>query len=170
MELPKRKHTRLPAYDYSQHGAYFVTICTKDRKRLFAVDVGRGLAPAECPEDEMLTPMGAVAKEELLALTKRFPCLRIDKYVIMPNHIHAILLIDETAAGASPRPTLSDIVCAYKSLTARTCKLRFRYAADIWQTGFYDHVIRNEPDYLRVWEYIDENTSRWSEDEYYREE
>ena len=113
-EFPRRKHPRMPDYDYSTAGAYFITICTHNRKCLLLHIVGRGLAPAET----VYTQLGEIAKEQLLQLENRFANMKIDAYVIMPNHIHAILRLEETA-GASPRPTVTEIVCAYKSLTTR---------------------------------------------------
>ena len=92
--------------------------------------------------------------------------MQIEKYVIMPNHIHLIIAIKSTA-GASPCPTVSDIICAYKSLTTREC--RNFYNGIIWQKSFYDHIIRDENDYLRIWEYIENNPLKWSEDKYYIE-
>ena len=100
--LPKRKHPRLGHYDYSTVGAYYITICTQNRRCLLSRIVGRGLAPAEI----QYTAYGQIAREQLLLLEQRYPSLKIDQYVIMPNHIHAILLLEETA-GASPRPTIS---------------------------------------------------------------
>ena len=88
-------------FDYSSAGAYFITICTHNRKCLFSHIVGRGLAPAEI----RYTAYGQIAKEQLFLLEKRYPFLKIDQYVIMPNHIHVILMLSE-AAGASPRPTM----------------------------------------------------------------
>ena len=102
IHLTKRKHPRLARYDYSTAGAYFITICTQNRKCLLSHIAGQKLAPAEI----QYTAYGKIAEEQLFLLEKRYPCLKIDQYVIMPNHIHAILLLDG-AAGASPRPTYS---------------------------------------------------------------
>ena len=115
--LPKRKPPRLDHYDYRTTGAYFITICTQNRRCLLSRIVGRGLAPAEI----RYTAYGRIAQEQLLLLEQRYPSLKIDQYVIMPNHIHVILLLEETA-GDGQRPTIMDIVCAYKSLTTRQCK------------------------------------------------
>ena len=115
--LPKRKHSRFAHFDYSTAGVYFVTIYTQNRRCLLSRIVGRGLAPAEI----QYTAYGQIAKEQLFLLEKQYPSLRIDQYVIMPNHIHAILILNESA-GDSQRPTIMDIVCAYKSLSTRECK------------------------------------------------
>ena len=159
--LPKRKHPRLKEYDYSTPGVYFITICTQNRKCLLSNIVGRGLAPAEI----QYTQYGEIAREQLLLLEDRFPNLKIDQYVIMPNHIHAILILNE-AAGASPRPTVMDIVSAYKSLTTRACKKV--YPIDkLFQTSFYEHVIRGREDYLEIAEYIMNNPKQWELDTLY---
>jgi REP element-mobilizing transposase RayT len=135
-QLPQRKHPRLDHYDYSTSGAYFITICTQGRRCLFSKIVGRRLAPA----DIQYTVYGDIAREQLFLLEERYPNLHIDRFVIMPNHIHAILLLEETA-GASPRPTVTDMVCAYKSLTTRECK-KAKPIDKLFQTSFYEHVIR----------------------------
>ena len=112
--LPKRKHPRLKSYNYSTAGAYYITICTHNKQCLLSQIVGRGLAPAEI----QYTACGKIAEEQLFLLERRYPSLTVDQYVIMPNHIHAILILSD-AAGASPRPTITDVVCAYKSLTTK---------------------------------------------------
>ena len=101
-------------------------------------------------------------------LEQRYPSLKIDQYVIMPNHIHAILLLEETA-GASPRPTIMDIVCAYKSLTTRLCK-KVHPIDKLFQTSFYEHVIRGREDYDEIAEYIVNNPKQWELDNLYSEE
>lgn len=159
--LPQRKHTRLKCYDYSSAGAYYITICTQSRKCLLSRIVGRGLAPTEI----QYTTYGQIADEQLLLLEARFPLLKIDQYVIMPNHIHAILLIEE-AGGASPCPTISDIVCAYKSITTRQCK-KVRPIVKLFQTSFYEHVIRGHEDYDEIVEYIANNPKQWELDKLY---
>ena len=85
----------------------------------------------------------------------------------MPNHIHAILLLEETAGG-SQRPTIMDIVCAYKSLTTRQCK-KVRPIDRLFQTSFYEHVIRGREDYLEIAEYIENNPKKWELDSLYSE-
>ena len=83
-ELPKRKNPRLKNFDYSENGYYFVTICTAEHKEILSsINVGRGLAPAEV----ILTPIGEIAEEQILSLKNRYPRVKIEKHVIMPNHI-----------------------------------------------------------------------------------
>ncbi|MBR3610411.1 MAG: hypothetical protein IKL57_02950 [Oscillospiraceae bacterium] len=103
MELPKRKLTRLAGYDYSKTNCYFVTICTEERKELFG-------------KPDNLNIFGKIAREELLKIGKHYSGVFIDKYVIMPNHIHAIIVIKkEKAERSRPFPTLSQVVGLYKS-------------------------------------------------------
>ena len=166
MELPKRKPTRLKKYDYSTPGAYFVTICVKDRKQLLSkIIVGQGLAPAE----NHLTDFGTIAKEQIENLENRYQGIKIDKYVIMPNHIHILISNYDVTAGASPCPTISDIICAFKSITTRKCKTIGLNQQHLFQSSFHDHIIRNENDYKKIWEYIDTNVKRWENDCFYNE-
>lgn len=162
--LPKRKHPCLDHYDYSSPGAYFVTVCTQNRRCLLSRIVGRGLAPAEV----QYTAYGQIAKDQLLLLEERFPSLKIDQYVIMPNHIHMILVLEE-AAGVNPRPTITNIVCAYKSLVTRQCKL-LQPIDKLFQTSFYEHVIRGREDYNEIAEYIVNNPKKWELDSLYSKE
>ena len=167
-ELPKRKHPRLDNYDYSSAGAYFVTICTQNRRCVLSCIVGRGLAPAETTAIEY-TSLGEIAEKQLFLLADRYPHLTIDQYVIMPNHIHAILILNGETAGASPRPTLTDIICTYKSLTTRECK-KNGFREKLFQISFYEHIIRGRDDYEEIVKYIYENPTRWYYDELYAEE
>ena len=165
MDLPSRKPTRLQEFDYSVSGAYFITVCTEDKRKILSeIFVGQGLAPAEV----RLTPYGKIAQQQLRCLEQRYPHIRVDQFVIMPNHIHIIIIVKNQAAGASPCPTISDVMCSYKSLTTRLCN-QTQYYGKLFQTSFHDHVIRNEPDYLRICEYIQNNPQKWTLDKYYCE-
>lgn len=163
MDLPKRKPTRLQNYNYSQNGYYFITICTHNRKNILSdIIVGEGFPLPQLTED------GKILENILLSVNEKYNCINIDKYVIMPNHIHAIIIIENPTAGASPCPTLSNIVCAFKSMTTRKCHL-IKPNIKIWQTSFHDHIIRGEDDYLKIWNYIDTNPQKWEEDKFYIE-
>ena len=164
-DWPERKHPRLANYDYSSSGAYFVTICTQNRQCVLSHVVGRGLAPAGIE----YTEYGKIAEQQLLLLEERYACLTMDQYIIMPNHLHVILIMDAKTAGASPRPTVMEVICAYKSLTTRECK-KIRPIKKLFQTSFYDHIIRDRADYDAHLKYIRENPMRWQTDELYREE
>ena len=162
-ELPRRKHIRLKEYDYRLPGIYFVTTNVRGNRCLLShVQVGRGLAPAEV----RLTELGRIVEEELRDLPRRYPGVTVHKYVIMPNHVHMVLGWE--TAGASPRPTLMQVVGAFKSLAARRCnRLRNTPGEAFWQTSFYESVISSEKVYRDVWQYIEENPVRWAEDPYY---
>lgn len=173
-EYPQRKQIRLPEFKYAA-GTYFVTVCTQDRKCLLSeiisrkmtgVNVGEGLGP---PVEVRLTPYGTIAQEQLLNLENRYATVTIQQYVIMPNHIHAIIQIQEhldKTGGASPSPTLIDVIRTFKSITARMCNKLYPIP-QLFQRSFYDHVIRCETDYLEIARYIDENPAKWSQDEFY---
>ena len=162
-ELPERKSTRIKNFDYSKTGAYFVTVCTQDRRQILSritsvPMVGEGLAPPVFNTN--LLPCGFVAKEQLLLLEQRYDNIQIKSYVIMPDHIHAIIFIKNSAGGASPSPTLTDVICAFKSLTARICKQRFG-VNNLFQRSFAEHIIRDKEDYKVRRKYISENPMRW---------
>ena len=154
-----RKPTRLKDFDYSSKGAYFITICTEKRINY--------LSQIES-EKIILTPIGQRVEEQIIALKKRYKSLKILTYVIMPNHIHLLLEIYEEG-GASPSPTITDIICAFKSLVSKIVKKEYSIAK-LFQRSFYDHVIRNENDYLIKLNYILENPIKWTLDELYNEE
>ena len=171
--LPQRKSTRLKNFDYSSAGAYFVTICVRNRMHILSeivksnlsatdrtVDlaVGEGLAPPEITVK--LKPCGEIVKEQLQLLETRFPCVTVADYVIMPDHIHAVISLHEKAGGASPSPTLDDVVCSFKSLTSRSCKQRFGIEK-MFQRSYAEHIVRDRDDYETRKKYICENPMRW---------
>ena len=156
MELPTRKPMRLSDYDYSSPGAYFVTVCTANRRCILS-DITVGADALGGPRLQ-LTDAGIVVEKYILT-TERMPGFHVEKYVIMPNHIHMILRIDNGPPRASA-PTVSDAVGAIKRLVNR------RLGQDIWQRSFHEHVIRNENDYCEIAEYIDANPSKWADDCY----
>lgn len=158
-KFPKRKRNRLYGYDYSEEKYYFVTICTQNRKNLLANIVGDGF---NRPVKVTHTYYGLIAKRHLLDVPSHFENVFIDKYVIMPNHIHAIIVIGcSQTVRSRPSPTLSTIVGQYKSGVSR--QLGF----PLWQRSFYDHIIRKESDYEEIWKYIDENPAKWFYDSLY---
>ena len=145
----KRKNPRLKAYDYTLGGYYFITICTAGKKHYFGKIV----------EDKIqLSEIGKLAYNNIENLEKIYNVIKIDKFVVMPNHIHMILIIDKETDL-----TLSRIIKQYKEWITKTIM------KPIWQKSYYDHIIRNEKDYYRIWKYIDENELKWSLDKYYNE-
>ena len=155
-----RKIIRLPTYDYSQNGVYFVTICT-EKKRKCLVDVRRG--------GVLPRPAGMVVEKEILALPDRYD-IHIDKYVIMPNHVHILMTLQRGGEGTNPPPQFRASVGVFQPLLKKKSKKTGNAPGrKVWQRSYYDHVIRNEADYLRAWQYIDDNPAHWAEDEYYSE-
>ena len=166
-ELPRRKPNRLNGYDYSQNGAYFVTICTRDRKNLFwRENVGADSIRPKTPVSELLSEYGSIVERAILAIPEHYSGVAVDQYVIMPNHIHLILRISEPDSGCGrilSAPTLSIVVGQMKRHTAK------QIGHPVWQKSFYDHVIRNETDYREIWDYIENNPRKWAEDRFYTE-
>ncbi len=166
MDLPKRKHPRLKEYDYGQKGIYFITICTNVKQCTLSKIVGRGFLDA--PQTR-LSDYGLCVDGAIEYLDEHSELLEVDKYVIMPNHVHLLItIISDQNGGASgkPRPTdavLPKYVSSLKRYTNRVC------GTDLWQTGYYDHIIRDDNDYMMKWQYIDSNPAKWIEDEYYSE-
>ena len=156
MTVPKRKSTRLYGYDYSSNGAYFVTVCTRGREKLLCDIVGEGL----CALPQVrLTETGEIVEESIAYINSAYDNVKIDKHVIMPNHIHLLITID--GSGGHGDPPLQTVVGGLKSYTTH------KYGGVLWQRSFYDHVIRNREDYEDVWRYIDTNPVRWQEDKFY---
>ena len=156
---------RLPCYDYGQAGCYFVTFCTQGRENILS-SVGRGLAPGSAPA-LTLSSIGRTLELQIHALPQRFPSVAIDNYVIMPNHVHLLMSVSELP-GASPRPTVSQIIGVCKSITTRLANItEHQPGRKIFQSSYHDHVIRDENGYLTHWQYIDSNPAEWTEDEYY---
>jgi REP element-mobilizing transposase RayT len=173
-----RRSIRLRGYDYSQAGAYFVTICSQGRDCLFGSITGGAVA---------LSPAGerVAAWEDLPA---RYPGVDLDAWVLMPNHLHGILVLHGPQAGpaapggpadgpvqappsppaaASPvrQPTLGQLVAAFKYLSTKAVNLlRETPGRRMWQRNYYDHVIRDDEDLDRLRQYTAENPLRWELD------
>ena len=148
MNLPKRKPTRLKNYDYSSDGAYFITICTHKKQKILSNIVG---AIHESPEIK-LSLNGEIVEKYIKQLEARF-YLKVDKYVIMPNHIHLLIVIETRAIRESPlqkRSTISNAIGYLKMNVSRDVH-KIGYTEKIWQRSFHDHIIRNEGDYLKIW-------------------
>ena len=159
MEYPQRKHPRLPHYDYSAAGSYFLTLCTRD-KRCTLGAVGRDDLGA--PQVH-LTEWGVLAQKYICSMETAYEHVTVEKFAVMPNHSHILLTLHGGAPG-SARPTqrIPRMVAAFKRVT--NCAA----GENLWQTSYYDHVVRGERDFLRVWNYIETNPAHWAEDEYYR--
>ena len=154
MELPIRKKMRLDQYDYSLPNAYFITFCTHNRENFFGSPRSGTLE---------LSDIGKLIDREIQKIDTVYSSVHVDKYCIMPNHIHMILVIDTKDDGRTQfAPTVSRIVKQFKG--AVTKQIGF----SVWQKEFHDHIIRGENDYLKIWNYIESNPSRWLEDELYQ--
>ncbi|MBQ3040230.1 MAG: transposase [Clostridia bacterium] len=171
MELPKRKQNRLENFDYSSYGAYFITICTKNRRKILSSIVGDGAY--DVPKT-VLTEYGKIVEKYILS-TEKIKNVFIEQYVIMPNHIHMIIFIENkipkyenlrnngTSRAPSPtNETIPHIVSTFK----RFCNKDI--GENIFQRSFYDHVIRNKQDYEQISKYIYENPTNWEMDELYQ--
>ena len=163
-KLPQRKPTRLRNYDYSQAGYYFITICTHNRKNLLSnIIVGEGLPLPQ------LTIQGEIANKYILLVSKKYPSVKIDKYIIMPNHIHIIMCIDNNGRG-NPSPTISNVIGWLKyNITKQINRKYNTIGTNVFQRSFHDRIIRDEDDYLKIWNYIDTNPQKWEDDCFYSE-
>ena len=157
MDLPKRKPIRLNGYDYSEPGAYFVTICTKNRECILGNIVGEGLCAL--PQNE-LTHIGRETEKTIRYINDNYNNVSIDKYVIMPNHIHLIVVLNDS--GGHGNPPLQNVIGQLKSYTTN------KFGDILWQRSYHDHIIRGERDYWKIWEYIDTNVIKWKTDCFYR--
>ena len=148
MELPQRKINRIPEYNYNQNGAYFITICTQDRKPILSQIVGDG---SPVPKTA-----GLIAEKTIMQITEKYPSVSVEKHVIMPDHIHILLRIDN--GTGNPSPTLGNVIGWYKyQVTKEVNRQNYTAGEKLFQRSYYDHVIRNQQDYNAVWEYIEQN-------------
>ena len=170
MELPYRKKNRLENYDYSQNGAYFITICTENRRSILCDIVGGGVLDA--PKCD-LRAYGVVIENRIREMNRVYSHIKTVKYVVMPNHVHLLVHIErEVTCGAvgtsrTPSPT-SALIPQYVSTLKRMCNKEI--GVNIWQRSFHDRIIRSDAEYDMIWEYIDTNPLRWELDCFYTEE
>ncbi|MCE5300143.1 MAG: transposase [Spirochaetia bacterium] len=142
-----RKPNRLKNYDYANGGCFFATFCTHNRERILG-SITDGFVS--------LNPAGIALQEQIEELPGFYNDVKIERSVIMPNHAHLIVSIE-------PRTRkLSTVVQVLKSLT--TMRLTGNNGILLWQRSFHDHIIRDEDEYARIWEYIENNPLKWEED------
>jgi putative transposase len=174
-----RKSIRIQGYDYSQNGAYFVTICTHNKQCLFGqVESGK----------MVLNKLGLLVEGVWRDISKHYKSVLIDEFVIMPNHVHGIIWLQDSweqlgamnhaptavtndaNVGAqfiapNPRktqPTLGEVVRAFKARASQASKtIRAVDSKILWQRNYYEHVVRNEPDLQAIREYINNNPKQW---------
>ncbi len=171
-----RKSIRLKNYDYSQADLYFITACVENRYCLFG----------HIANDSMiLNDAGNMIASQWNELNNRFPSIALHEYVVMPNHFHGIIEFvgaipcgcpEFVAYQGQPQgiaPTVGDVVGAFKSLSTNEYIQNVKqndwqpFAGKLWQRNYYEHIIRNEEEYLKIAEYIQNNPLKWREDTYH---
>ena len=148
MEFYSRKPTRIPGYDYSSQNYYFVTICTHGKECIFGSVGNRN-------------KWGQIAYQDLKEIERHFSNIQVDNFIVMPNHIHAIITMD----GANSI-SLDRIIGLYKSGVTRKIHQE-QPDMKVWQRSFHDHIIRNQKEYEQIWQYVQYNDQKWEEDCFY---
>jgi len=154
-EMTKRKPNRILNHDYRQNGAYFVTFCVKDRHEILGEIVG-ATVPGR-PNIIKLSEIGKTVDDAIMYYNENLQGVVFDRYVIMPNHIHAIVVIRHETNGEVRSP-LQYIVRNLKSYVTK------KTGFSLWQKSFHDHIIRDKSDYNRISEYIENNHANWEND------
>jgi len=173
----QRKLQRLGDYDYSQNGIYFITICTQNRMCLFGATTKEGIT---------LNSAGKMVSEIFGKVSIIYSDIKVDHFVVMPNHLHGLLSIQHdllaknegnekvgTTRRSSPT-SISEYVQRFKTLTTKYYIDGVRnglyppFNKKLWEKSFYDHIIRDETDFLNHWQYIDQNPLKWLEDKYFK--
>ena len=153
MGLPQRKSNRLANYDYSQNEAYFVTVCTQDRRKILSDIVGDGFPVPK--------PHGMITEEIIRQIPETYPIISVDRYVIMPDHI--LLRINRMLGTGNPSPTLGNVIGWFKYQVTKQVNLCLNQQVEkLFQRSYYDHVIRNQRDYDEIWQYIENNPRKWA--------
>jgi putative transposase len=155
----QRRSIRMRGYDYTQTGWYFVTICAQGRECLFG-NIIDGAFQANT--------YGRVVLEHIEAIASHFANAEIDVYVMMPNHAHVIIILNDSVTANTPRPTLGQVVAYIKYLSTRHInELRRTPGARVWQRNYYEHIIRDQASLDHIRAYIISNPSRWESDQLY---
>ena len=150
MVIEPRKRNRIPHYDYSLPNFYFLTLCTRDRKCL-------------CGKPNRLNEIGMTVKAHIEHMQTYHSQVRVDKYVVMPNHIHMILVLD----GDNP-PDVPHIISQFKGAVSKEVRKKYP-GIQLWQRSYYDHVIRDQHSYEQIWLYIEGNPQCWEKDDHFVE-
>ncbi|OIO33797.1 MAG: hypothetical protein AUJ70_02495 [Candidatus Omnitrophica bacterium CG1_02_40_15] len=158
--MERRKHNRLPRYDYAQDGYYFVTICTKDRDEWFGKIENDTMVLNEC---------GRIVSKCWHDIPNHYRDIKLDESVTMPNHIHGIIVISnavrtEQCSVPTKRVSLSQIIKSFKDVSIKQIRSEFSNIHFLWQRSFYDHVIRGEKELREMREYIINNPKQWELD------
>ena len=169
-ELPQRKSTRLVNFDYSSGGAYFITICTHNRANILSTIAGEipTTTVGEGFPLPQLTTRGNIVEKYIKDLPNRYHQISVEEYVIMPNHIHLLLLVSNEDGRGDPSPTIVSAMGWLKYQSTREInKEHNTIGAKIFQRSFYDHIVRDLNDYCEIQKYIVENPLRWKFDKLY---
>ncbi len=163
MNQSERKTVRLKGHDYSSAGVYFITVCVKDKAELLS-HITLSKDEISVPKNELLWH-GEVAEKYIRQMSDFYDDIKIEKYIIMPNHIHFLVRIyatDEEAVGKNVQHSLiAKLIGTFKRFCNR------EYGENIWQRSSHDHVVRNDEEYAKVWNYIEYNALKWQQDRYY---
>jgi len=165
---PKRKLNRLREYDYTQNGFYFITICIKNKDKFFGEITGAKME---------LSEMGKIAQKYWKEIPDHFPDAYLDEFIIMPNHIHGIIIIKNSSASDNVRNnnycsvqwqtkwsrSVSSVIRGFKIGVTKWCRNNY-FSQFAWQKSYYDHIIRNEESLQKIREYIINNPSQWERD------
>ena len=162
----RRRSIRLAAYDCNRAGAYFVTVCTRDRSHLFG-DIYEGMMRENA--------QGRAVRAMWEALPERYPRVRLGAFVVMPNHAHGVVLVQPDSVDGVPlsvppkrerrRMLPPRVVGSWKMTASKQINvLRGTPGTPVWQRGYYEHVIRSAADHDRIRRYIDANPARWDRD------
>jgi putative transposase len=162
--IHRRRSIRLPGYDYSQPGAYFITICTQNREYLFG-NIVVGAGPRACPEPN---DAGTMIQTVWYEIPIHYHGIEIDEFIVMPNHIHGIIVIRQAQGDGRPQgiaPTggplsLPDVVHRFKTMTTKCYAVGVKqhgwppFPGRLWQRNYWEHIVRNEIELNRIREYI----------------
>lgn len=170
MNKLQRKSTRLPNYNYFKTAYYFITTCTYQHKCTLATIEGQESCIDNLYDTAVvkLTKYGLAVDKIIKELPEKYSNISIHNYVIMPNHLH--LIIQQKNGRESPCPTtnITNIMGYFKYQTTKLINEGNNNIIKIWQRSFYDHIIRNEKDFLRIVSYIKTNPLKWQLDKYYK--
>lgn len=146
--LPVRKRLRLKQFDYSKEEIYFITICIKNRIELLGKIIAMNYIE--------LTKIGNISEQYIKKIEAKYKNIKLDEYIIMPNHIHLLLIVNK-----QNKITISRIIKQYKMHVSKII------GYSIWQKSFYEHIIRDEKEYWKIKKYIKDNIINWKQDKYF---
>ena len=167
--MKNRKRNRMKGFDYASNNLYFVTSCVQDRVCCFGnvVGTGRDLSVHDDKSVKMeLNEFGIIVNNQLQWLEHQYPYVVLHHYIVMPNHIHAIIEIDSMHTNSLKIKSLSELMGAFKTKSSKLIHLA-GYPDFKWQRSFHDHIIKDEKAYLNISNYIETNPERWEKDKFY---